>query len=70
MASFSTIEWGKEEIYETIREYQRTRFGGWPWPKDEFVHPREKGRFALHADGEEEVKQVFEDTRTMPFEGG
>lgn len=46
----------QEEIYETIREYQRTQFGGWPWPKNEFVHPREKGRFALHADGTEEVK--------------
>lgn len=46
----------QEEIYETIREYQRTQFGGWPWPKDEFVHPREKGRFAKHADGKEEVK--------------
>ncbi|MEQ9009246.1 MAG: pirin-like C-terminal cupin domain-containing protein [Ekhidna sp.] len=46
----------QEEIYDTIREYQRTQFGGWPWPKNEFVHPREKGRFALHADGTEEVK--------------
>ena len=46
----------QEEIYETIREYQRTQFGGWPWPKNEFVHPREKGRFALHADGKEELK--------------
>ncbi len=46
----------QEEIYDTIREYQRTQFGGWPWPKDEFVHPRDKGRFALHADGKEEVK--------------
>ncbi len=46
----------QEEIYDTIREYQRTQFGGWPWPKDEFVHPREKGRFALHSDGTEEVK--------------
>lgn len=46
----------QEEIYETIREYQRTQFGGWPWPDQEYVHPREKGRFALHADGTEEVK--------------
>jgi len=46
----------QEEIYQTIVEYQRTYFGGWPWPKDEFVHPREKGRFALHSDGKEEVR--------------
>lgn len=46
----------QEEIWETIQEYQRTQFGGWPWPENEFVHPREKGRFALHADGKEEVR--------------
>lgn len=46
----------QEEIYQTIMEYQRTQFGGWPWPKNEFVHPRERGRFAIHADGREEVK--------------
>ncbi len=46
----------QEEIYDAIREYQMTQFGGWPWPKDEFVHPREKGRFALHADGKEEIR--------------
>lgn len=39
------------EIQQAIRDYQRTRFGGWPWPKDDPVHPREKGRFARHADG-------------------
>lgn len=46
----------QEEIYQTIMEFQRTQFGGWPWPEDEYVHPREKGRFALHADGREEAK--------------
>ncbi|MEO1254262.1 MAG: pirin family protein [Bacteroidota bacterium] len=46
----------QEEIYETIREYQQTQFGGWPWPQDEFVHSKEKGRFALHANGKEESR--------------
>lgn len=46
----------QEEIYQTIMEYQRTQFGGWPWPENEFVHPKEKGRFALHSDGTEEIK--------------
>jgi hypothetical protein len=41
----------KAEIAETIRDYQRTRFGGWPWSRDDQVHPRESGRFARHADG-------------------
>lgn len=46
----------QQEIQETMREYQRTQFGGWPWPETETVHPKEKGRFALHADGKEENK--------------
>lgn len=41
----------RAEIEEAIRDYQRTGFGGWPWPKDAPVHPREAGRFAKHADG-------------------
>ena len=44
------------EIQEAFAEYRRTQFGGWPWPKEEMNHGREKGRFALHADGREEVK--------------
>jgi len=44
------------EIQEVIREYQRTEFGGWPWPSHDHVHPRERGRFAKHADGREEIK--------------
>ena len=41
----------RAEIEQAVRDYQRTRFGGWPWPKDDPVHPREEGRFARHADG-------------------
>jgi hypothetical protein len=39
------------EIQRAIGDYQRTRFGGWPWPSDDPVHPRDEGRFARHADG-------------------
>jgi len=39
------------QIGEALRDYQRTRFGGWPWDRDDPVHPRERGRFARHADG-------------------
>lgn len=45
-----------EEIRETMKEYGKTQFGGWPWSEREVVHPREKGRFALHSDGREEIK--------------
>jgi len=47
----------ENEIQEAYRDYQRTQFGGWPWPKHEFAHNRQKGRFALHANGKEEIKQ-------------
>jgi len=35
------------EIEEAFDDYDRTKFGGWPWPRDDMVFPREKGRFAL-----------------------
>lgn len=41
------------EIRQAYEDYQRTRFGGWPWPDPEPVHPRGKGRFARFADGKE-----------------
>ncbi|WKK66435.1 pirin family protein [Lutimonas zeaxanthinifaciens] len=44
------------EIQEAFSDYKRTQFGGWPWPDQEQVHDRDKGRFALHADGREELK--------------
>lgn len=46
----------QQEIEEAFREYQETQFGGWPWPNHEQAHDRNKGRFALHADGREETK--------------
>lgn len=44
----------KAEIQQTMMEYRQTRFGGWPWPKDDPTHAREQGRFAIHADGRRE----------------
>ncbi len=41
----------RAEIQQAFLDYQRTRFGGWPWPSDDPVHPRGEGRFARHADG-------------------
>jgi len=44
------------EIQEAIGDYRKTEFGGWPWPSDSQVHPRTRGRFALHKDGTEEIR--------------
>ncbi|MFC0875650.1 pirin family protein [Saccharicrinis sp. FJH2] len=44
------------EIREAYSEYRQTQFGGWPWESYEMVHPRDKGRFAIYADGREEEK--------------
>jgi quercetin 2,3-dioxygenase len=41
----------RDEIHQAFSDYQRTGFGGWPWPSDEPVFPRTEGRFARHADG-------------------
>jgi redox-sensitive bicupin YhaK (pirin superfamily) len=41
----------KAEIQRALSDYQRSQFGGWPWPQDGPVHPREAGRFARHIDG-------------------
>ncbi len=46
----------QSEIQDVMRDYQRTEFGGWPWPTHDHVHPRERGRFAKHANGVEEIK--------------
>ncbi len=42
------------EIQQAMIDYQRTQFGGWPWKRDDPVHERDKGRFAVHADGRTE----------------
>lgn len=42
------------EIHQAFADYQRTRFGGWPWTDDAPVHGRDPQRFATHADGRTE----------------
>lgn len=46
----------REEIYQAFNDYQKTQFGGWPWPTYDHVHPADKGRFARHSDGRLEEK--------------
>jgi quercetin 2,3-dioxygenase len=42
------------EIEQAYADYRRTRFGGWPWDRDDPVHGPEAERFARHADGRSE----------------
>ena len=48
----------RAEIEQAFTDYQRTGFGGWPWPTDDPVHPRDAGRFARHADGHVETAGI------------
>lgn len=42
------------EMKQAMLKYRKTQFGGWPWDADAPVHPKDSGRFAVHADGAEE----------------
>lgn len=35
-----------EEIMQSFAEYRQTQFGGWPWPEDAVIFPRDAGRFS------------------------
>jgi len=42
------------EIKQAFEDYQRTQFGGWPWPSPDPAHARDAGRFAKYPDGKVE----------------
>jgi len=42
------------EIQEIFQKFQETQFGGWPWGDLDYTHGPLRGRFAKHADGQEE----------------
>ena len=46
----------RAEIQQAMIDYHRTQFGGWPWDRDDNVHPRNQGRFARYLDGTEEKR--------------
>ncbi|HSL93442.1 MAG TPA: pirin family protein [Bacillota bacterium] len=46
----------KEEIADAYNDYQRTHFGGWPWPRRDQVHGQDRKRFAKYANGRAEER--------------
>ena len=42
------------EIAQTMQDYRRTQFGGWPWADSAPVHGTDPARFAKHPGGREE----------------
>jgi hypothetical protein len=47
-----------EEIQAAVLDYRRTQFGGWPWSRPDPVHDRNMDRFAVHADGRVEHRDL------------
>ena len=47
-----------QELRQAVIDYNRTQFGGWPWQRPDPVHARTEGRFALHADGRVEHREM------------
>ena len=41
----------REDIIQTISDYQKTGFGGWPWNRHDMVHGPTIERFAKFPDG-------------------
>jgi hypothetical protein len=47
-----------EELQQAYDDYRRTQFGGWPWATPSPIHARTDGRFAIHADGTIEHREM------------
>lgn len=41
----------RKEIADTIKDYQKDQFGGWPWSRTDMIHGSKIERFAKYPDG-------------------
>lgn len=41
----------KNEIIQTFRDYEKSQFGGWPWPRPDMIHGSNLERFAKYPNG-------------------
>lgn len=48
----------RQQLQQAFEDYQRTQFGGWPWPDSAPVHGAEPRRFARHVDGRLEERPL------------
>ncbi|REK22935.1 MAG: pirin family protein, partial [Actinobacteria bacterium] len=47
-----------EQLRQAVEDYHRTMFGEWNWDGPSPVHERTQGRFARHADGRVEQRDM------------
>ena len=41
----------RQEIHQTIQDYQKTEFGGWKWPRQDMIHGPKIEKFAKYPGG-------------------
>ena len=49
----------EQEIQQAFADYRRDQFGGWPWADADQIHREANTRFAKHADGQVEEKDLI-----------